>query len=79
MSGRKISDLRKAAPELAPDRDYPPPALESLKGKVSAAEWQPRNSRPPTSSCCRARRRVGLLEWPAMRRFADRLDPPYKN
>jgi ribulose-5-phosphate 4-epimerase/fuculose-1-phosphate aldolase len=26
-----------------------------------------------------ARRTMGLLEWPAMRRFADRLDPSYKN
>jgi hypothetical protein len=25
------------------------------------------------------RRAMGLLEWPAMRRFADRLDPSYKN
>jgi ribulose-5-phosphate 4-epimerase/fuculose-1-phosphate aldolase len=25
------------------------------------------------------RRTMGLLEWPAMRRFADRLDPSYKN
>ena len=25
------------------------------------------------------RRVVGLLEWPAMRRLADRLDPSYKN
>ena len=24
------------------------------------------------------RRVVGLLEWPAMRRLADRLDPSYK-
>jgi ribulose-5-phosphate 4-epimerase/fuculose-1-phosphate aldolase len=25
------------------------------------------------------RRRMGLLEWPAMRRLADRMDPSYKN
>jgi ribulose-5-phosphate 4-epimerase/fuculose-1-phosphate aldolase len=25
------------------------------------------------------RRRMGLLEWPAMRRLADRIDPSYKN
>ena len=25
------------------------------------------------------RRTMGLLEWPAMRRLADRLDPSYKN
>jgi hypothetical protein len=24
------------------------------------------------------RRVVGLMEWPAMRRLADRLDPSYK-
>ena len=24
------------------------------------------------------RRTMGLLEWPAMRRLADRLDPSYK-
>jgi hypothetical protein len=25
------------------------------------------------------RRSYGLLEWPAMRRLADRVDPSYKN
>jgi hypothetical protein len=25
------------------------------------------------------RRAYGVLEWPAMRRLADRLDPSYKN
>ena len=38
----KITDLRKAYPELAPDKDYPPLRFKSLKGKVSAAEWESR-------------------------------------
>lgn len=38
----EVSDLRKAYPELAPDRDYPPLKFKSLKGKVSAAEWEAR-------------------------------------
>jgi len=38
----KVADLRKAYPELAPDKDYPPLELASLKGKVSAAEWEAR-------------------------------------
>ena len=67
MGKGKVTDLRKAYPELAPDRDYPPLRFRSLKGKVSAAEWEARG------------RAMGLLEWPAMRRFADRLDPSYKN
>jgi ribulose-5-phosphate 4-epimerase/fuculose-1-phosphate aldolase len=37
-----VSDLRKAYPELAPDRDYPPLKFQSVKGKVSAAEWEAR-------------------------------------
>jgi ribulose-5-phosphate 4-epimerase/fuculose-1-phosphate aldolase len=37
-----VSDLRKAYPELAPDKDYPPLRFSSLKGKVSAAEWEAR-------------------------------------
>jgi ribulose-5-phosphate 4-epimerase/fuculose-1-phosphate aldolase len=36
------NDLRKAYPELAPDKDYPPLRFKSLKGKVSAAEWEAR-------------------------------------
>jgi ribulose-5-phosphate 4-epimerase/fuculose-1-phosphate aldolase len=39
---KKVVDLRKAYPELAPDKDYPPLKLRSLKGKVSAAEWEAR-------------------------------------
>ncbi len=47
MSKAKVANLRKPNlqryyPELAPDRDYPPLRFESLKGKVSAAEWQAR-------------------------------------
>ncbi len=42
MARNKVTDLRKAYPELAPDRDYPPLRFKSLKGKVSAAEWEAR-------------------------------------
>ena len=42
MGKSKVADLRKAYPELAPDKDYPPLKLGSLKGKVSAAEWEAR-------------------------------------
>jgi ribulose-5-phosphate 4-epimerase/fuculose-1-phosphate aldolase len=42
MGKGKVTDLRKAYPELAPDKDYPPLRFESLKGKVSAAEWEAR-------------------------------------
>ena len=38
----KVTDLRKAYPELTPDKDYPPLRFKSLKGKVSAAEWEAR-------------------------------------
>jgi len=38
----RVTDLRKAYPELAPDKDYPPLRFRSLKGKVSAAEWEAR-------------------------------------
>jgi ribulose-5-phosphate 4-epimerase/fuculose-1-phosphate aldolase len=38
----QITDLRKAYPELAPDKDDPPLKFTSLKGKVSAAEWEAR-------------------------------------
>ena len=36
------NDLRRAYPELEPDREYPPLHFKSLKGKVSAAEWETR-------------------------------------
>ena len=39
---KKVVDLRKAYPQLAPDRDYPPLRLRSLKGKVSPSEWEAR-------------------------------------
>jgi ribulose-5-phosphate 4-epimerase/fuculose-1-phosphate aldolase len=42
MSKAKVTDLRKAYPDLTPDRDYPPLEFKSLKGKVSAAEWEAR-------------------------------------
>ena len=42
MGKGKLTDLRKAYPELAPDRDYPALRFRSLKGKVSAAEWEAR-------------------------------------
>ena len=39
----KVSDLRKFYPDMADaDREYPPLKFKSLKGKVSAAEWQAR-------------------------------------
>ena len=42
MRKSKVTDLRAAYPELAPDKDYPPLELPSLKGRVSAAEWEAR-------------------------------------
>ncbi len=42
MSKNKVTDLRKAYPDLAPDKDYPPLRFRSLKGRVSAAEWEAR-------------------------------------
>jgi ribulose-5-phosphate 4-epimerase/fuculose-1-phosphate aldolase len=42
MSKARVTDLRKAYPDLAPDKDYPPLKFQSLKGKVSAAEWEAR-------------------------------------
>ena len=38
----KVTDLRAAYPDLSPDKDYPPLKFKSLKGKVSAAEWEAR-------------------------------------
>jgi len=37
-----LKDIKGAYPQLAPDKDYPPLKFKSLKGKVSAAEWQAR-------------------------------------
>ena len=37
-----LTDIRKGYPDLDPDKDYPPLQLASLKGKVSAAEWEAR-------------------------------------
>ena len=43
MAKAKVTDLRKYYPDmLEADRDYPPLKFKSLKGKVSAAEWQAR-------------------------------------
>jgi len=42
MNKAKVADLRKHYPTLAPDKDYPPLKFKSLKGKVSAAEWESR-------------------------------------
>ena len=42
MARAKVTNLRKYYPELAPDRDYPPLKFKSLKGRVSAAEWEAR-------------------------------------
>src|SRR5260221_12110113 len=43
MSKAKVSDLRKYYPDMeSPARAYPPLKFKSLKGKVSAAEWQAR-------------------------------------
>ena len=42
MAKAKVTDLRNAYPDLAPDKDYPPLRFKSLKGKVSAAEWEAR-------------------------------------
>jgi len=36
------ADLRKAYPDLAPDKEYPPLRFQSIKGKCSAAEWEAR-------------------------------------
>ena len=39
----KVTDLRKYYPDMAEaDRDYPPLKFQSVKRKVSAAEWQAR-------------------------------------
>jgi ribulose-5-phosphate 4-epimerase/fuculose-1-phosphate aldolase len=37
-----MRNLQRYYPDLAPDRDYPQIELQSLKGKVSAAEWEAR-------------------------------------
>src|SRR5262245_33773649 len=43
MSKTKVESLRKYYPDMAAaDKDYPPLKFKSLKGKVSAAEWQAR-------------------------------------
>src|SRR5437879_6682613 len=42
MSKAKVTDLKKYYPDLAPDKDYPQLRFKSLKGRVSAAEWEAR-------------------------------------
>jgi ribulose-5-phosphate 4-epimerase/fuculose-1-phosphate aldolase len=42
MAKAKVTNLSKYYPKLDPDRDYPQLRFKSLKGKVSAAEWQAR-------------------------------------
>src|SRR5690242_3288350 len=37
-----MRNLQRYYPDLAPDRDYPPLKFKSLKGRVSAAEWEAR-------------------------------------
>ena len=37
-----LSDIRKGYPDINPDRDYPPLQFKSVKGIVSAAEWEAR-------------------------------------
>lgn len=42
MAKAKVTNLSKYYPKIDPDRDYPQLRFKSLKGKVSAAEWQAR-------------------------------------
>jgi len=63
MSKAKVTDLRRAYPDPESDRDYLPLKFKSLNHLC-----QPNVRRP-----------YGLLEWPAMRRLADRVDPSYRN
>jgi ribulose-5-phosphate 4-epimerase/fuculose-1-phosphate aldolase len=42
MGKAKLASLGRYYPKIDPDRDYPPLRFKSLKGKVSAAEWQAR-------------------------------------
>ncbi len=37
-----LTDFKAAYPAMQPDKDYPPLKLKSIKGKVSAAEWEAR-------------------------------------
>ena len=41
-TGADVADIRRAYPELTPDKDYAPLKFKSLKNKVNAAEWQAR-------------------------------------
>lgn len=42
MKRAKEDELRAQYPTLAPDKEYPPLKLKSLKGKVSPEEWEAR-------------------------------------
>ena len=43
MAKEKVTDIRRRYyPDIHPDKDYPPLRFKSLKGKVSAAEWEAR-------------------------------------
>ena len=42
MSKAKVTDLRRAYPDLTPDKDSPPLKFKSLEGKVGAAAWEAR-------------------------------------
>ncbi len=42
MARAKVTDLRKSYPTLDPDPEYPPLRFQSVRKKVSAAEWQAR-------------------------------------
>lgn len=88
MRKGKVSDLTQAYLELAPDRDYPPLSFErACRAQLlaqSAADEIVLPGAPTIEKTAElyrpgVRRTMGLLEWPAMRRLADRLDPSYKN
>ena len=42
MAKAKVTNLSRYTPKIEPDREYPQLKFKSLKGKVSAAEWQAR-------------------------------------
>ena len=42
MAREKVADLKRYYPDIEPDRDYPPLRFQSVKRKVSAAEWEAR-------------------------------------
>src|SRR4051812_5063951 len=42
MAKGKVTDFKRAYPEIAPDRDYPPLRFQSVKARVGPAEWEAR-------------------------------------